>query len=143
MSLIRAGLAALVLMQPPCVARAACSVELAPVSFGTVDTRETTRGTGEVVVRCDAAAGFEVAISGNGGGSRRMDGPDGGRLDYRLYADAARAVPWGDGGSLGNSVAAASDGANPRRLTIYGEIPAQTGVPAGEYVDSVQVTLLF
>lgn len=140
---MRAGLAALGAMLLPHVGWAACSVELAPVSFGTVDTRETSRGTGEVVVRCDGPMGFEVAISGNGGGSRRMDGPDGGRLDYRLYSDAAHAVPWGDGGSLGGPVSAASDGTAPRRLTIYGEIPTQTGVPAGEYVDSVQVTLIF
>ena len=125
-------------------AHALCSVELAPVTFGAVDTRENNRGTGEVVVRCDQATGFEVAISGGGaGGTRRMDGPEGGRLDYRLFADAARAVPWGDGGSVGNAVAAASDGTGQRRLTIYGEIPPQSGVLAGEYVASVQVTLSF
>lgn len=125
-------------------ADALCSVELAPVTFGAVDTRENNRGTGEVVVRCDQATGFEVAISGGaGGGTRRMDGPEGGRLDYRLFADAARAVPWGDGGSVDNAVSAASDGTDQRRLTIYGEIPPQSGVPAGEYVDSVQVTLSF
>lgn len=127
----------------PLPAWAECSVELAPVTFGTVDTRESSRGTGEIVVRCDAASGFEVAISGTGGGTRRMDGPSGSRLDYRLYADAARAVPWGDGGSLGAPVAATSDGNGPRRLTIYGEIPAQSGVSAGEYVASLQVTLAF
>jgi spore coat protein U-like protein len=127
----------------PLCAWAECSVELAPITFGTVDTRENSRGTGEVVVRCDMAAGFEVAISGAGGASRRMDGPSGSRLDYRLYADAARAVPWGDGGSLGAPVAASSDGTSPRRLTIYGEIPPQSGVPAGDYVGSLQVTLAF
>jgi spore coat protein U-like protein len=128
----------------PLSGRAECSVELSPVTFGTVDTRENSRGTGEVVVRCDAASGFQIAISGAGsGGTRRMDGPSGSRLDYRLFADAARAVPWGDGGSLGAPVAATSDGNNPRRLTIYGEIPAQSGVPAGEYVGSLQVTLAF
>ena len=133
-----------VVLLAPASARATCSVELAPVSFGTVDTRESSRGTGEVVVRCDTAAGFEVAISGaGGGGTRRMDGPGGSRLDYRLFADAARAVPWGDGGSLGAPVAAASDGNDARRLTIYGEIPAQSGVPAGDYIASLQVTLAF
>lgn len=131
-------------LSAPLPSWAECSVELAPVTFGTVDTRENSRGTGEVVVRCDAASGFEVAISGAGsGGARRMVGPSGSRLDYRLYADAARAVPWGDGGSLGAPVVATSDGNSPRRLTIYGEIPAQSGVPAGEYLDSLQVTLAF
>ena len=54
----------LAVLLAPVSGRAACSVELAPVTFGTVDTRENSRGTSEVVVRCDAPSGFEVAISG-------------------------------------------------------------------------------
>jgi spore coat protein U-like protein len=122
-------------------ARALCSIELSPVAFGVIDTTARSTGTGEVVVRCDTATGFAVAISGGGG--RRMNGPGGSRLDYRLYADAARAIPWGDGGSAGNAVAAASDGAGARRLTIYGEVPAQSGVLPGEYLDGLEVTLTF
>ena len=72
-----------------------------------------------------------------------MDGPSGSRLEYRLYSDAGRSVPWGDGGSTGNPVSGGSDGAGQDRLTIYGEVPAQPGVLAGEYLDSLQVTLTF
>jgi spore coat protein U-like protein len=126
---------------------AACSVEVAPVAFGVVDTRQGGRGTGEVVVRCDAAASFAVEISAGDGGAGaawRMSGGDGARLEYGLYANAGRSVPWGDGGSLGGPVAGSSDGSSdPTRLTIYGEVPAQTGVEPGEYGDSLAVTLTF
>jgi spore coat protein U-like protein len=126
-------------------ARAACTIELSPVAFDVVDTRQTSRGTGEVVVRCDTTASFEVGISSGGGSgaTRRMDGPGTARLDYRLFSDAGRAVLWGDGGSLGAPVTAASDGGEPKRLTIYGEVPAQSGVEAGDYLDSLEVTLTF
>ena len=139
---MRAVLCCLALAAP---AHATCSVELSPVAFGDVDVRTTSHGTGEVVVRCDEAASFEVAIGSGGaaGGMRRMGGPGGSRLEYRLFADAARAVPWGDGGSLGAAVRGSSDGNGPRRLTIYGEIPRQTGVEAGTYLDTMQVTLTF
>ena len=126
-------------------ANALCSVELSPVAFGVVDTTQRSTGTGEVVVRCDAAADFDVTISSGGaaGGTRRMNGPGGSRLDYRLFSDAGRSVPWGDGGSAGGPVAGSSDGSAPRRLTIYGEVPAQPGVEAGDYLDSLEVTLTF
>ena len=77
------------------------------------------------------------------GGTRRMDGPGGGRLDYQLFSDAGRAVPWGDGGSAGSPVSGSSDGSTPRRLTIYGEVPAQPGVEAGEYLDSLEIIVTF
>lgn len=126
-------------------AHAACSVDLNPVAFGVVDPTTRSRGTGEVVVRCDEAVAFAVAIAnGRGGkGSRQMIGPGGAKLDYRLFADAGRTIPWGDGAAEGQPVAAASDGTNPERLTIYGAVPPQSGVPPGEYVDSVAVTLTF
>lgn len=122
-------------------AQALCSIELSPVAFGVIDTSRRSTGTGEVVVRCDTATSFAVAISAGGG--RRMNGPGSSRLDYHLYADAARAVLWGDGGSVGEPVTASNDGAGAQRLTIYGEVPAQSGVTPGEYLDNLAVTLTF
>ena len=125
-------------------ARAACTVDLDPVSFGIVDTQRQTTGTGQIVVRCDSAATFAVGIApGGSGGTRRMLGPDGTRLDYYLFSDAGRSVPWGDGQAIGPPVSASSDGTGQQRLTIYGAIPAQSGIPAGSYEDSLQVTLTF
>jgi spore coat protein U-like protein len=72
-----------------------------------------------------------------------MTGPGGATLDYRLFSDSGWSIPWGDGLAEGQPVAAGSDGQNPQCLTIYGAMPAQSGVPPGEYVDSVEVTLTF
>jgi spore coat protein U-like protein len=141
----RLALAAGLVLASPATALAACSVELAPVAFGVIDLARQSRGTGEVVVRCDGAATFEVGISpgGAGDGTRRMAGPDAGRLDYYLFADAGHSIPWGDGQAIGGTRAGSSDGGTPTRLTIYGVVPAQSGVPEGEYADSLQVTLTF
>ena len=122
-----------------------CSVELSPVTFGVIDVTSRSRGTGEVVVRCDTAGSFAVAISNgrSGKGQRQMIGPGGATLDYRLFSDSGRSVPWGDGLAEGQPVTGSSDGTNPARLTIYGAVPPQSGVTPGEYVDSVAVTLTF
>ena len=52
-------------------------------------------------------------------------------------------IPWGDGQAIGGPVAGRSDGRTPARLTIYGLVPRQPGTPAGDYADSLVVTLSF
>ena len=123
----------------------ACSVEIEPVAFGVIDPQRQSRGTGEVVVRCDEAATFSVGLSPGdaAGDARRMQGRGGSRLDYYLFSDAGHSIPWGDGEALGNPVRGAADGTAPQRLTIYGIVPAQARIDAGEYDDSLQVTLFF
>ena len=144
LSRLLAATAAAAIGFSPSAAWAACSVAVSPVAFGTVDAAQDAHGTGEVVVRCDAAASFRVGISpGSGSGTRRMEGPDGARLDYHLFQDAGRSIPWGDDQAIGGARAGSSDGDNPTRLTIYGAIPAQPSTPGGDYTDSLQVTLTF
>lgn len=143
---VAAAAAGLTLGVPAAAVAAACSVEVEPVAFGTVDgSARQSRGTGEVVVRCDGPADFAVGLSpGRGGGDgRRMDGPGGARLDYALFADAGYSIPWGDGRAIGNPVAGRASGDGPVRLTIYGLVPRQPGALPGEYADSLQVTLTF
>jgi spore coat protein U-like protein len=139
-------LAALSVLAPGSAAQAGCSVEVSAVAFGNIDIMRASRGTGEVVVRCDEASDFSVGLSpggGGGGGERRMRGPGGAWLDYYLMADAGYSIPWGDGQAIGNPRAGRSNGAAPARLTIYGIIPSQPGTPEGQYTDSLVVTLTF
>lgn len=126
-------------------AAAGCEVAVRPVAFGSIDTMGQARTTGEVVVRCDTAASFAVGISSGRGGSggRRMDGPGDARLDYALFADAGYSVPWGDGAAIGSAVPGRAEAGAPTKLTIYGIIPRQPGLPAGDYADLLQVTLSF
>jgi spore coat protein U-like protein len=141
----RATFSLLLAVTPLGPAAAGCSVEASPVAFGTIDVLRQTRGTGEIIVRCDEPVAFRVGLSpGNGSGEgRRMDGPGSARLDYSLFADAGYSIPWGDGQAIGNPRAGTSDGDRPQRLTVYGIIPAQPGTLPGEYTDSLQVTLSF
>ena len=132
---------ALVLVTAP---GTACQVDLTAVSFGIVEPDRRTDGTGRVTVSCDAARPFLIAIGpGQGGGERRLAGPDGASLRYELYSDPGRSFPWGDDQTGGGAVGGVSDGAHPVTFTIYGRIPAQGGKPPGIYTDSLLVTLHF
>lgn len=122
-------------------AAATCRVDVRPVAFGTIDLDRKSHGKGEVVVRCERPAVFEVAIQG--GAERELVAPSGARLRYRLYADPGHRRPWGDGGRTGATVRATSDGRRPVRLTVYGLIPRQPGRAEGQYVDQLAVTLRY
>jgi spore coat protein U-like protein len=121
----------------------ACTVDARPVTFGVVDVMRQTFGTGAIVVTCDQPASFAIGLASGSGAGREMTSPRGDRLFYRLFPDATYGVDWGDGAALGPPLRASSDGQGPQRFTVYGVVPAQPGVPEGEYVDSLTVTLEF
>jgi spore coat protein U-like protein len=145
---MRLSLSALLAILAPLAATSAaaggvCRVDVRPVVFGSIEPMRSSYGKGTVVVTCDGPARFEVAIGEEGGGIRRLIGPAGERLRYGLYRDPSYSSTWGDGGSLGPAVAAASDGERPVRLTIYGVIPAQQGAAPGAYVSQMTVILRY
>ncbi len=65
-------------------------------------------------------------------------------LDYNLYLDAARTTIWGDGtsGTSQYGPIVPADGSNVS-LSVYGRIPAGQNARAGDYSDTVIVTVIF
>ncbi|HRY22830.1 MAG: spore coat U domain-containing protein [Geminicoccaceae bacterium] len=125
-------------------ALAVCQFATTALAFGVVDVARGADSTGEIAVSCQTATSFEVAIVGNGSpGNRYLSGPDGARLTYDVYPDATRSVPWTDGSGSGAVVAASGNGDETTRLSIYGRVPIQKAVPAGQYLDSLTVSVTF
>lgn len=124
------------------MAGADCSLAVDPVAFGTIELGRSATGTGSLVVRCDEATSFTIAIA-PGEGTQRMRGPGGAHLDYDLFQDAGHSRPWGDGREAGSERTGQSDGTEPVRLTVYGMVPAQPDAVPGSYADSLLVTLSF
>jgi spore coat protein U-like protein len=82
-------------------------------------------------------AGMQAASGATTAMRRMISGSN--LLNYTLYQDAARQTVWGDSGAgllngTGNGAA--------QTLTIYGRVPAQV-VPAGNYADSVKITVTY
>ena len=125
-------------------ALAVCQFATTSLAFGVVDVARGADSTGEISVSCQTATSFEVAIVGNGGqGNRYLSGPDGARLTYDVYPDATRSVPWTDGSGSGAVVAASGNPSETTKLPVYGRVPIQKAVPAGQYLDALTVSVTF
>ena len=124
-------------------ALASCDVHTDGMNFGIVDTERDSLATGELTISCTEPTAFAVAISSDGNGQRKMDGPLGGTLRYQLYSDASRSTIWGDDNGDGHLIGGQSDGETINQLSVYGEIPSQSPVAAGIYRDDLTLTILF
>lgn len=130
-----------------------CDYGISNVNFGAVDTLSggAVDVSADVTVTCRTllALLFPVQIcinlnAGSGGSTgsvRHLSGPGAGKLDYMLYQDAARSVPWGSrtqpqlGAPVEITFNALSIGIpETRTRTIYARLlPGQASAPEGAY----------
>jgi spore coat protein U-like protein len=127
-----------------------CTVSTAAVAFGDVDVTsgQAVQGTGSVSVTCTNGTPWTaVADAGAGTGadlSTRKMASGANLLNYSLFTDSARTQVWGDGVSGATATLSDTGTGTAQTKTVYGVIPAgQTGIPAGDYADTVQVTVAY
>ena len=142
-------LALLALLALPVVqAFAACSISsVGSISFGnySVFTATPVTSTGSFsVANCQTTKrSYTVTLSAGSSASfsaRSMaKGSD--TLQYNLYTDSAFSTVWPDTGTAVSGTGAT--GSSGTAKTVYGRIPAGQDVPAGDYADSVTITISF
>jgi spore coat protein U-like protein len=154
-------LGALLLGARAATAASDCSVTASGVAFGTYDPSIATPddSTGSVVVTCtytgpggSDTANYTVTLSTGASGSfaPRKLAAGASLLNYNLFRDAARTQVWGNASS-GTTIITGSlkvgPGAGNRTRTamhvVYGRIPQLEDADAGNYSDSILVTLTF
>lgn len=136
-----------------------CTISTVGVAFGVYDpTLATpTDSTGEVTVRCVHISGgatrinYTVALSAGGSGDPALRQLRAGPavLNYNLFDAATRTRVWGNG-TGGSVLVSGALVVNPGNFStrtvshpIYGRIPPLQAVDAGQYSDTVIVTLTF
>lgn len=130
-----------------------CTVTTTPLSFGNYNpvTAIDDDSTGTVRVQCTLlvalAGSFTVDLSTGGSGayaSRKLKN-GGSNLLYNLYADAAHTQIWGNGTGGSVEVSRSFTGllAIDRSISVYGRIKAAQNVPAGNYSDTIMVTVIY
>ena len=127
-----------------------CAVSTTTVAFGNIDVtlNTTVDATGAISVTCtNGVAWTAKANAGTGGAGtslthRKMTGT--GKMSYDLYTDAARTTKWGDGVTSGTATFAGTGTGSAQGQTVYGRVRnGQTGVTAGNYSDTVTVTVTY
>jgi spore coat protein U-like protein len=128
-----------------------CLVSASPLAFGTyAQGGGNLDQTSTVNVRCSNGTPFNVGLNpGATGGAtvttrRMVNGAN--QLAYSLFSDAGRTTNWGDviGTDTVAGVGAGFAVGNTVALNVYGRVPdsvANQGVPAGNYTDTVTVTV--
>lgn len=141
---IRRALAAVVLLLFGAPAPA-CSVVASAMAFGAIDPLAgfSTDSSSSITVSCPALTPYSLSIStGQSGQLQRRMAAASAQLDYQLYADASRVSVWGDGAGGSITVSGSADSTGTTH-TVYGRVPSQPQALAGNYVDSLIVTVSF
>jgi spore coat protein U-like protein len=118
------------------------------LAFGTSGVIQSAiSGTSVIGVQCTNTTPFDVGISaGTGSGAtvttRKMTaGAAGATVNYQLFRDSAHTQVWGD--TVSSNTASGTGNGNIQTLTVHGVVPAQTTPAAGNYTDTVQVTITY
>lgn len=124
----------------------ACTVSAGSVAFGVYDSFSSAHldSTGTIALTCAVRRVVTISLGPGQSGAfapRAMSGPGGATLQYNLYSDASRAVVWGDGSA--GTATGPFDTDRGRQVPIFARVFAGQDVPAGEYSDTIVVTIEF
>lgn len=148
----------LVLLAPPLVHAASCSVSATGLSFGSYDPRSTAprQVTGTVTVTCSRpilspqSGPYSIALSSGASGNYADRTMVAGSevLHYQIYSDPSYTTVWGNG-SGGSGVVNGSYAlplftiSASYNHSVYGRIPAGQWPAAGSYTDTITVTVSY
>ena len=133
--------------------QADCSVSATTLDFGASGVGLATapvNANSAITMTCAEGVNYSIALNaGQGSGATPADrkltrsgGPE--TLLYRLYSDAARNRLWGDGSTGTSTVSGTGNGVqSPRTHLVYGTLAAQPPSRAGQYGDTITVTVTY
>lgn len=118
-----------------------CQITAQDLNFGNYSTSQETRGSTPLNLKCTPGSTATISLSAGSSGNpqaRTMKGPA--DLGYQLYRDAALTDPINTAG-MAFRLQGADNTGQTVTYTVYGQIPSGQLVPAGSYVDTIQVTV--
>ncbi len=122
-----------------------CQITASNLDFGNVNgfLNSNVDGESTISVQCINRTHYRIGLN-NGqhanGSVRRMQG-SGGYISYELYQNAGRTVRWGN--TPGTDTVNGRGTGNTQNFAVYGRVPPQTTPSAGNYSDTVTVTVTY
>ena len=132
-----------------------CNVSTTVMNFGSASTTISSNidSTATITAQCSNTTPYSISLD-NGtnvsGSQRRIRlGATGNYINYSLYTDAARSVSWlatttttSCTGGASTCALGTGTGAN-QNVTVYGRVPPQTAPAAGNFSDTVLITVTY
>lgn len=104
--------------------------------------------TSTITLTCTTNAPYNVGLDAGANAStasdintRRMTDGSSHYVSYNMYTTTARSTAWGN--TIGSSTQTGTGTGSAQTMTVYGRVPAQTTPPAGNYADTVTVTVTY
>jgi spore coat protein U-like protein len=119
-----------------------CTVVANDLDFGVYNSSQQSRASTNLSVQCTPLTPFAVEIGPGGSGNRNdrwMSGP--GTLRYGLFKDGGYSQPTATSGS--DFTGQSDPQGTVVSFQVYGQIAASQVVPAGNYLDTVTVTVTY
>ncbi len=120
-----------------------CQVSAQDLNFGNYSSTSPSTGQTIITLRCTPGQAATVSLDGGTSGNpqaRHMTGPA--NLNYQLYRDAALQDPINTAGMAWQLTSSQNTGQTVT-YTTYGQIPGAQTVPAGNYTDTIRVTVTY
>lgn len=118
-----------------------CQITTQDLNFGAYDTATAAQANTPLVLTCTPGTGATISLGAGSSGNpaaRTMKGPA--DLTYELFKDSALADPINTNGTAFELEGPDNSG-TPVTFTVYGQVASGQLVPAGDYVDTIQVTV--
>ncbi len=120
-----------------------CQITTQDLDFGTYSSDAAARANTPLTVKCTPGSSATISLSPGSSGNpqaRTMKGP--GDLAYQIYRDAALTDPINTAG-MAYQIQASDNTGQTYTYTLYGEVASGQNVPAGGYVDTIQVNVSY
>jgi len=126
--------------------QSSCSVSATTLAFGNYNAATPTPNdsTSTLSITCTSGLSYTVILDGGTTTStvnaRAMTDGSSHNLTYGLYTTTGRTILLGDGTSSTQTAGGTGNG-SAQTITVYGRIPISQYVTAGNYTDTVGVTV--
>lgn len=124
---------------------ASCVITLAnDLAFGgtpgliTSNNDQTTSFDFTCTGRTPWSVGLDNGLNSSGSARRMRLGVTGNYVGYELYTDSGHGTRWDNA-----SVVTGTGSGSPQTLTIHGRVPSGQSAPAGDYSDTVTITVTY
>lgn len=120
-----------------------CQITAQDLNFGTYSSASPATASTPLNLRCTPGSAATVSLDGGSSGNpqqRHMVGPA--NLNYQLFRDAALQDPINTAGAAFQLQGSQNTGQTVI-FTVHGQVPSGQTVPAGNYVDTIRVTVQY